>query len=237
MDRDFDPEQLSPEYSSYVTELSRTYGMSQIMPEVIRRKYDNKVLREMVESLYVETGAGEIYFSSVDDIFSTYDVNRIANIIFNDWVSTTLEGGDEGINIVTPFTLEYAKRDSWFEKVLPPFRRTLPIAVHAFNTHYFHKVVEEFTLGLLLGLQNNNDIYIVLVDERNDDISPIQVNDIAPNFTTEAATRYYATVRRKKYYFESVEFIQGIITGCKWLNINPHTIITNIMDGDNRVIF
>ena len=57
------------------------------------------------------------------------------------------------------------------------------------------------------------------------------------NYTKRNNGRFHAILPIGNIYFDTLDVIQGIITGAKWLNEDPHKYIKDIRDNGVLVTF
>lgn len=98
---------------------------------------------------------------------------------------------------------------------------------------YQHVLTEEFTYGLIISLQDTKDFSLFLLGDVLDDI--LDENVLENRFTDreqERYSRFVATTTYKQIFFDTPDFIQGVITGAQWRNVDPHTIITKLSENN-----
>lgn len=104
----------------------------------------------------------------------------------------------------------------------------LPVVVTVGPNQFTHLVTEELTLGLLLfsSLYSGINIY---------HLSMFNLSLIDLSFPLDG--KYTFIVDNKKYKFNTIEFLQGFITGALWLSIDYHKLnLLVIDDEDNKFI-
>jgi hypothetical protein len=79
----------------------------------------------------------------------------------------------------------------------------------------------EQTYGLILGLYDIMGYSILLFNY-----------PLTKVFFDIDGPRYIATIYDEKIVFNTSELIQGVITDANWINRDPHTIVTKIVEID-----
>lgn len=110
---------------------------------------------------------------------------------------------------------------------------TLPIDITNGTNKFTHNLTQDFAFGLLSILSTNKEFNITLNG------SEILLNDIQPNYAEDPYDQYEfkATFPQGTVYFDNAEVIQGVITACQWIGIDPHKIIfdlSGVINGERK---
>lgn len=170
-------------------------------------------------------------------------------------------------NFVTPWTVELYKEEIGLTDLLGPVRTELPIIVVAKdNKQYEHYCSDELVFGILLGV-GNAGITLYLRDtfnKPNTNSIALRLQDLDNYFHNNSQEREYTAVftnqmdhwmssfnrnvnfrplyswnipSTTKLIFDTPALIQGIITGARWTNKNPKSLIRDITFRNIQVTF
>lgn len=167
-------------------------------------------------------------------LFNTLNINDISKIhgALREFIYYRIGEIGRYHSIITPWRIETFKSDNPSLKVLlGKYREALPVLMIVDNNKkYLHDFNEELLFGILCVVEFSTRIQFYLNDLVNMNYPPIPITfkDIAPEFLSYTRRRYSATTKHGTIYFASERFIQGIITGSNWLQLNPYDLITDI---------
>lgn len=126
---------------------------------------------------------------------------------------------------------ELAKyRNDELTHLFGPATDKLPIVVSVHINTFQHVFTEDFTYGILAGIGDIPDIQLSFMDiafTRKDLFDEWQLRN-------RYEYRYNVQVRDYNFPFNTPDFIQGATTAALWLNVDPHTIISDLVEGQPR---
>lgn len=139
---------------------------------------------------------------------------------------------------ITPWDL--AKfRNTELTHLFGPANDKLTIIISMSNQNYEYDVTEEFAYGLLLGFHDVHDFSLFLMD------LPLYKYDLENRFIDRNRYdyNYIAIVSdmidgvriNREVFFDTLDFIQGVMTGAQWTNVDPHSIIRNLVQINNGI--
>lgn len=140
--------------------------------------------------------------------------------------------------VITPWTIELAKEVTRLTSFLGPIRTKLPITVVVGNERYVHELTEEFMFGILSIISSSRTFLFYLEDTVDITPIPIMLDDVMDNYINQdKKKRYSAILTIGKVTFDTLDVIQGIITGANWLGKNPYLLIKDLRQGDISLTF
>jgi hypothetical protein len=124
---------------------------------------------------------------------------------------------------ITPWDLA-STRDELSLKLFGEPINSLPVQVTIGPNTYTHMLSEEFTYGLLSVLEGQPS-YLISING-----TKIRLNDIKYKYdpTTAQGFTYEAIIPSGPSKFYSPDLIQGVMTGAKWINVDPHTLVKDL---------
>ena len=197
---------------------------------------------EKLESQVTSVDQFQEYFPNIRFTDQPWDeIEETLTNIYNEIMDTavTISKG-----VVNQWTFEKAK-SRYNGKLILPKTDLVPTYVIDQHTdkHFLHTFSEELVLGILSVTPVLDRFYFAPKDildfynEKGRSYNFMDLNDVLPNFTVKTSGRFHATLSFGNIYFDSIDVITGIITGAQWLNLNPHSYISNITDNGVPVIF
>lgn len=107
-----------------------------------------------------------------------------------------------------------------------PSTDRLPVTVTIGNNSFTHLLTKEFAYGILKGLAHVHGYTLTFLNV------PL-TEDLFEYEPTKKEKRYTAIVNGTPVLFNAPEFIQGIVTAAQWRNVDPHIIVTSLVDNQN----
>jgi len=122
-------------------------------------------------------------------------------------------------------------------RLFGPSSNTISVIVSTVSNSFQHELTEELTYGLLVGIEGNTEFLVSIAGveiTRGDLAFKHMISEDTPVY------RYGAIIRGDTIFFNTPDFIQGVITSCEWIGLGPNTIITSLMefepDGSERFL-
>lgn len=112
-------------------------------------------------------------------------------------------------------------------RLFGPASDTVSVIVTTGTDSFQHELTEELTYGILVGIEGIPNFILSVAGV------VITRDDLAFKYTISEDTpvsRYAVTVRENVVYFNTPDFVQGAITSCGWIGVDPHTIITSLVE-------
>jgi hypothetical protein len=217
----------------YITDIDKNFADALILKAT--RGYSDKEIISLLNRFATEAAVDQETLQVISS--SRTPVERTYRALLVDFIEGTLSNVEEDISKLTPWILEKNKDQSIISDLLGPSRDTLPVVVYAENK-YIHECTEELVLGILVALNGSKPLMFLGDCVENLGVfDSLRLEDIAPNYLTHKEQQYSCITPSGYMYFNTVDFVQGIITGAMWINKDPHSIISNIMMGDQMMNF
>ena len=203
--------------------------------------YINHLLQPYVEALSQADSVESLipWIEQVDpenapEIISGFEGKELEdckNDILYDLASNLNVGGED---YKTPWDIS----SSLNEKAIRLFGQSsteLPIIITTGDNSFQHELSQELTYGILVALNNNPNFSVSLFGHElsRDEFDFIYVK----NNDEETRERFVVNHNGQLIAFGTNEFIQGVITAADWLDVDPHTLVTDLryVDGDYNV--
>lgn len=143
---------------------------------------------------------------------------------------------------ITPWTIEKAKQQAQLTNLLGEVRKELSIMVVTDEAQqYQHFMSEELAYGILITLDESSNITLYTEESfnlTNENPIPLALEYLDNNFMINNNQRIFtAMINNQLRTFDTPTVIQGIITGARWTNQDPHNFIKNIFQGSILVTF
>lgn len=120
---------------------------------------------------------------------------------------------------ITPWTLASVRNDE-LTRLFGPASETLPVTAVVGPNNFAHNLSEEFTHGILHGIQDVAGFSLHLFGLR-------LTLDFFPD--RKEGAPYTAAVQGADVDFNTPDFIQGVSTAAMWRNVDPHTLVTKLV--------
>ena len=202
-------EQYKPATSAYLKFLLKPYHDALSVADSI------SALNEWIPLVLPESS--EALIEAIADL----DVEQAKLVILETFASTLVTPYDTSS---TPWDLN--NRSKLAERLFGPSSDTVPVLVQTENNQFLHELTLDQTYGILIGLNDSPSFQLYISDV------PITSDDYLEIFNSSIAPSYVATINGEEYFFGDNQFVQGVITAAEWLDIDPHTIITDLIDAD-----
>jgi len=112
-----------------------------------------------------------------------------------------------------------------------PSSNTVSVTISTVSNSFQHELTEELTYGLLVGIDGNSNTELFFsiagVEITRGDLDfKYMISEDTPVY------KYGAIIRGDTIFFNTSDFILGVITYCECIGLVPNTIITSYMQFD-----
>jgi len=202
-------EQYKPETSSYLKSLLQPYQEALSVADSI------EALNEWIPLVLPESSEALI------DAISNLDIEHAKLLILETLASVLVLPDDTSAD---PWDLN--NRDEIGVRLFGPSSDTVPVLVQTENNQFLHELTLDQTYGILIGLNDSPSFQLYISGV------PITSENYLERFNSSVDPSYIAIINGEEYYFINNGFVQGVITAADWLDIDPHTIITELISAD-----
>lgn len=212
----------------------------------VTEQYTRSVSHSLNNELAPYREDKELFANKVRQIFNN---DKFSNALINSkgkigaaiYSKIVYNIGDD-LFVITPWRVEQNKQNIGIQLE----KNTLSVIVIINDTkQYIHELTEALTAGILTVLhlyskQTNNKFILYLLENYKNKLGQepiaITIGDIIGNYLIEKPNRYRILIGGLTIYSDNIDFIRGIITGSRWLNINHHDYITEIRDPTGQIV-
>lgn len=184
-------------------------------------KYKQQLLNILTEDNELVIGLLDtvntlFYIDAIKALILAYLGNSLIN-----YIKQQIDG-----EIITPWDLIEYRNDDLIE-IFGMSANKLPIIVVINSKMYEYSLTEEFVLGLLISLNDNNNVTLLFMG------NILMLSLLLSRYIERKNKKYQyeiTIINSPNYniYFNTPELIQGILTGSQWLNIDYHNIVENL---------
>jgi len=178
-----------------------------------------EAIKQWIQAV-IDGEVGVAFAAGLDEIT---DVTVAAETILQSLRATYLtQAFQDKVGVITPWDVA-EQRTPESEKLFGPASKSIEVMVTVGPNHYAHAMTLPFAFGLLSVLQGQTQFTLSVAGV------PIIYNEIllTHKFLDETQ-QFHVTIGGQAMWFSDPEFIQGIVTGAQWLNVDPKTIITDL---------
>lgn len=162
------------------------------------------------------------YLNDIKDLLATINNVDEARSFILDYIRQLLPTE----NIISPWQLASTRNDI-NQSFFGPATEQLPIFVTVGPNIYNHLLTQDFCFGILLAISDQQQLILSINN------TPIVLNDLLPLYNTEKQSKYSCDSSVGPIFFDSIDFITGLITGAQWIDVDAHKFIANLRSFEN----
>lgn len=152
----------------------------------------------------------------INNTISDMEVNDAKNYILASLASVL---GDPNDTSLTPWDISRNRNELSLRLFGEP-SDTVPVTVVTHNGSYIHEMTQELANGILKAISTTPGFSFYVNDGELD-------HSI---FVPKEHGKYSFSISGQQFFFDTIDFAQGAITGILWIEADPHTIITELSE-------
>lgn len=218
--------------SSYLDELDKTDNFEKLI-QTLPKEIADDIEAELMKQNYDRTIR-----------YKPNQIQQLKNAVMDSLVKNIMVGDDYevfgGGEIINPWEVEHQFRSTQAIRELFHLQplteeekyRQIPITVDVDtiinNNHFSHKMTEELVRGIItfykeIGAQHPLSMFGTKFNYETKKSQPIIYSEFEHYI-------FLITINNHLYSFSDEEFMRGLITAASWLNVDPHSYLTDLTE-------